>query len=74
MSIMLSLLKYPETPYAINTIPMMTVINTGLFAANIAMNKTSIPNTKLMIEPVLLIAAPPSNPIMEAMINMNPTI
>ena len=73
-SIILSLFKYPETPYAIKTIPMMIVINTGLFDANIAMNITSIPNTKVIIEPVLLIAAPPSNPITEAMININPTI
>ena len=70
----LSAYKYPETPYAINAIPKMIVINTGLLAANIAMNKTTIPKTNPTIEPVLLIAAPPSNPITEAMINMNATI
>ena len=52
----------------------MIVINTGLFAANIAMNKTTIPNTKLIIEPVLLMADPPSNPITAAKININPTM
>lgn len=52
----------------------MIVINTGLFAANIAMNKTTIPNTKLIIEPVLLMVDPPSNPITEAKININPTM
>lgn len=66
--------KYPETPYAINAIPKMIVINTGLLAANIAMNNTTIPKTKPTIEPVLLMAAPPSNPIKEVTINMNPTI
>ena len=70
----LSAYKYPETPYAINAIPKMIVINTGLLAANIAMNKTTIPKTKPTIDPVLLIAAPPSNPIREAIINMNATI
>ena len=66
--------KYPTTPYAINAIPKMMVINIGLFAANTAINKITIPNTKPTIEPALLISAPPSNPIMEAMISMNPTI
>ena len=48
----------------------MMVINIGLLAANKAMNKI----TKPIIDPVLLISAPPSNPITEAMISMNPTI
>ena len=52
----------------------MIVINTGLLAANIAMNKITIPKTNPTIEPVLLMAAPPSSPINEATISMNPTI
>ena len=66
--------KYPTIPCAINAIPKMMVINIGLFAANTAMNKITIPNTKPTNDPVLLISAPPSNPIMEAMMSMNPTI
>ena len=61
-------------PYAINARPNMMVINTGLFAANIAINKIRIPNTKPTMEPVLFISDPSSNPSTEAMININPTI
>ena len=44
--------KYPTTPYAINAIPKMMVINIGLFAANTAMNKITIPNTKPTNDPM----------------------
>ena len=39
---------YLEIPCAINAIPIIIVINIGLFAANIAMNITTIPKIKVI--------------------------
>ena len=50
------------------------VINTGLLAANTAMNKETIPNTKVIKETVLLEPTPLSNPTIATMINMNAMI